>query len=123
MKKISFFLLLAFAALGAHAQLSKTKWKGTLQLENPIEVVFDFGKDSLTVYNTADNSGLETMSYTAKAGVLSIKKAYGQSSCDDQVTGKYKYAIKDGELSLVLVSDDCADRSGVLNNTKWKKTK
>ena len=122
MKKITIFLLLAFAAVTTNAQFAKTKWKGTLQLDNPVDVVFDFGKDSLSVYTAADNAGLETMTYSAKDTVLSITKAYGQSSCDGQTTGKYKFEIKNDELTLTLISDDCADRSSVLNNTKWKKT-
>jgi hypothetical protein len=121
MKKITFLLLLAFAAVTTNAQLAKTKWKGTLQLDNPVDVIFDFGKDSLSVYTVAENSGLETMTYSAKDAVLSITKAYGQSDCDSQVTGKYKFEIKDDEMSLTLIADDCANRSAVLNNTKWKK--
>lgn len=122
MKKITIFLLLAFAYITTSAQLAKTKWKGTLQLDNPVEVVFDFGKDSLSVYTSAENAGLETMTYTAKDTILSITKAYGQSDCDSQVTGKYKFVINNDELTLTLIADDCANRSAVLNNTKWKKT-
>jgi len=121
MKKITIFLLLAFAAITTNAQLAKTKWKGTLQLDNPVDVVFDFGKDSLTVYTAAENAGLETMTYSAKDAVLAINKAYGQSDCDGTMTGKYKFEIKNDEMTLVLISDDCANRSAVLNNTKWKK--
>ncbi|MFI5153292.1 MAG: hypothetical protein ACHQET_08175 [Chitinophagales bacterium] len=122
MKKIILLLCVVIFAASANAQLAKSKWKGTLQLDNPIEVVFDFGKDSLSVYTVADNSALETMTFTDVDNVLVIKKVYGQSDCNE-VEGKYKYEIKNEELVLTLVADDCAGRSQVLNNTKWSKSK
>lgn len=121
MKKIILLLCIVIVAVSANAQLAKTKWKGTLQLDNPIEVVFDFGKDSLSVYTVADNSALETMTFTDSNNVLIIKKVYGQSDCNE-VEGKYKYEIKGEELVLTLVADDCTGRSQVLNNTKWSKS-
>jgi hypothetical protein len=121
MKKITLLLLLIIGALASQAQLSKTKWKGTLQLDNPLEVIFDFGKDSLFVYTVADNSALETMIFTDTDRVLTIKKVYGQSDCSE-TEGKYKYEIKNDELVLTLVSDECTGRSSVLNNSKWGKT-
>jgi hypothetical protein len=123
MKKIVFLVLVSFATVSLHAQLAKTKWKGTLQLDNPVDVVFDFGKDSLTVYTVENNAGLETMVFTDKDAVLSIKKVYGQSDCDVAVTGKYKYEIKDTEMVLTLISDDCPNRSNVLDKTKWTLSK
>lgn len=121
MKKIILLLLVTFGALVSQAQLAKTKWKGTLQLDNPLEVIFDFGKDSLFVYTVADNSALETMTFTDADKVLTIKKVFGQSDCNE-TEGKYKYEIKNGELIFTLVSDECAGRSSVLNNSKWGKT-
>jgi hypothetical protein len=121
MKKIILLLFVTFGALVSHAQLAKTKWKGTLQLDNPLEVIFDFGKDSLFVYTVADNSALETMTFTDADKVLTIKKVFGQSDCND-TEGKYKYEIKNGELIFTLVSDECAGRSTVLNNSKWGKS-
>ena len=124
MKKIFFIAIVMIAAFSANAQLSKTKWKTTLQIDNgPVEVIFDFSKDSLTVYSLPDNRNMETMSYKTKDKVLSLTKAYGQSSCDTQSPGKYKYEIVKDEMLLVLVSDDCADRSGVINNIKLNKVK
>jgi hypothetical protein len=121
MKKIILLLFVTFGAFVSQAQLAKTKWKGTLQLDNPLEVIFDFGKDSLFVYTVADNSALETMTFTDADKVLTIKKVFGQSDCAE-TEGKYKYEIKNGELILTLVSDECAGRSTVLNNSKWGKT-
>jgi hypothetical protein len=121
MKKITLLLLVTMSALVTHAQLAKTKWKGTLQLDNPVDVIFDFGKDSLFVYTVADNSALETMIFTDADKVLTIKKVFGQSDCSE-TEGKYKYEIKNDELIFTLVSDECTGRSAVLNNSKWAKT-
>jgi hypothetical protein len=121
MKKITLLLLVTISALVSHAQLAKTKWKGTLQLDNPLEVIFDFGKDSLFVYTVADNSALETMIFTDSDKILTIKKVFGQSDCNE-TEGKYKYEIKNDELILTLVSDECTGRSSVLNNSKWGKS-
>ena len=122
MKKIIFILLVSFAAVSVQAQLANTKWKGTLNIENQVEAVFDFSNDSLRVTRVADGSGIETMTYTARDTVLTIKKVYGQSDCDGTVIGKYRFEIKDNELYFKLISDDCYDRSSVLDNTKWIKS-
>src|SRR6516164_8578244 len=106
MKKITLLLIVIIGTLTANAQLAKSKWKGTLQLDNPLEVIFDFGKDSLFVYTVADNSALETMTFSDSDKVLIIKKVYGQSDCNE-VEGKYKYEIKNDELLLTLIADDC----------------
>jgi len=120
MKSILILLTAFIAASSVHAQLANSKWRGTLQLDNPVEVIFDFGNDSLKCVVAADNSELETMNFTVKDSVLTLKKLYGQSNCDNSA-GKYKFAVKDTELTLWLMEDSCVDRSSVLDNTKWKK--
>lgn len=122
MKKIFFLSLIAMISLSVKAQLAKTKWKGALQLESMTDIVFDFGKDSLIARIAADNTPLEAMTFTDKDQTLTIKKVYGQSSCEE-IMGKYKYEIKNDEMVLTLMTDDCYDRSNVLNGTKWTKTK
>lgn len=120
MKSILVLLFTFFAAASVNAQLANSKWRGTLQLDNPVEVIFDFGKDSLKCVVAADNSELETMNFSVKDSVLTLKKLYGQSNCDT-AEGKYKFAVKDTELTLWVMEDACTDRSSVLDNTKWKK--
>ena len=114
MKRITLLVLLAFLAISSHAQLSKTKWKVTLQLENSTEVFFDFGKDSLKVFVAADSSLLETSLFTEKAGEVSILKVNGISNCEG-VTGTYTFEIKENQLVLTLKSDQCTDRAEVLD--------
>ena len=55
MKKIS-FLLLAFAvSASTFAQLENTKWKSTVTIDGPVNVIFDFKKTTVDLYRIADN--------------------------------------------------------------------
>lgn len=123
MKKSLIFLLAAFASVTLNAQLKNTKWKGTIQTDNKIDVVFDYRSDTLEVSNTGDGSNIETMTYTVKDGVITLKKVYGQSSCDATSTGKYKFEIKDDVLFLTQISDTCNDRTSALSDSKWTRIK
>ena len=122
MKKIILFLFIVTAGIGANAQLSKTKWSGTLMLDQPVNITLDFAKDTLVAI-TPDGGTLETMTFTVKANVLSITKAFGQSDCGTDVTGKYKFDIKADSMEFTLVEDICYNRAGVLDKTKWTKVK
>ena len=115
MKRAGLLMILAFFSISLHAQLSNTKWKITLQLENPTETFFDFGKDSLKVFVLADSSLLETCLFTEKEGEMSILKVKGISNCEGQA-GKYKFEIHNDQLVLKLISDSCSDRAEVLDN-------
>lgn len=123
MKKILFVLFASVACMGAHAQLANTKWKDTLLLDNPVEVIFDFGKDTLTVTVAADGSLLETMSYTVHGQELSITKIAGQSDCDGTTAGKYAFELKDDKLHFSLLKDDCINRGAVLDKNTLARLK
>ncbi len=114
MKRTAFLIALAFLSISSHAQLVKTKWKVTLQLENTTDVFFDFGRDSLKVFVVADSSLLETSLFTEKAGEMTILKVNGISNCEG-VTGTYKFEIKGDQMVLTLISDQCSDRAEVLD--------
>jgi len=122
MKKIILCLFVIAGCMAANAQLSKTKWAGTLMLEQPVEITLDFAKDTLIAI-TPDGGTLETMTFTVKDNVLSITKAFGQSDCGSDVTGKYKFDIKGDSMEFALVEDICYNRAGVLDKTKWTKVK
>ena len=122
MKKIFFILFASLLVTGVKAQLANTKWKTTLKLDNPLDVVFEFGKDTLNVIQVSDGSPVETMVYSFKEGVLTIQKTSGQSDCDGSTQGKYKLQMKDSKtITVTLVSDGCGDRSGVLDGETWVK--
>ncbi|HEX5155287.1 MAG TPA: hypothetical protein VFW07_27790 [Parafilimonas sp.] len=122
MKKTIFLLLLSFIALGTHAQVNNSKWKTTLQLDQPVDVVFNFSTDTLDVTEAADNSSLETMKYTLKDTVLTIQKLYGQSECDPATIGSYTCTINGDEMHLKIISDDCDDRGNVIADIKLNRT-
>jgi hypothetical protein len=123
MKKSIFILLVVFTSTSVHAQLKNTKWKGTIQADNTLNVVFDYRSDTLEVTNSDDGSNIETMTYTVKDTVLTLRKISGQSSCDTEGTGKYRFEIKDDALHLTQISDNCNDRTSALSNSKWTRVK
>jgi hypothetical protein len=123
MKKAIFISLVLLTTNTVSAQLKNTKWKGVLHADDDINAVFDYRGDTLEVTNSGDGSSIETMTYTVTDTVLSIKKVYGESSCDNTTEGKYKFEIKDDILYLKLLSDACDNRSSVLNNSKFDKVK
>jgi hypothetical protein len=114
MKKSFLFFALAFISVSSFAQLGKTKWKTTLQLDNSTDVYFDFGRDSLKVFAVADSSLIETSLFSEKGTELSILKVTGISNCDG-ISGTYKAEIKNDQMILTLISDKCSDRSEVLD--------
>ena len=121
MRKIIMILLIPFIAISANAQFTNTKWKGTLQLDPPTDVVFDFRKDTAEVFTLSDNASLEIMLYTVKDSVLTIQKITGKSDCDENVIGKYKFEMKNDQLVFIRMEDPCDDRGNVLDKSKWTK--
>lgn len=117
------FVFLAFTSVTVNAQLKNTKWKGTIQADNNMNVILNYKTDTLNVSNADDGSNIETMTYTVKDSVVTLQKVYGQSNCDGIGKGKYNFDIKNDLLYLKLLSDSCSDRSGALNNSTWMKTK
>jgi hypothetical protein len=108
-------------ALEQKRRLPIPKWKTTLQLDQPVDAVFNFSTDTLDVTNTSDNSSIETMKYTLKDTVLTIQKLYGQSQCDPATVGSYTCTINGDEMHLKVISDDCDDRN-VIADIKLNRT-
>jgi hypothetical protein len=120
MKKIIVTLFIILSAIVTNAQLMNTKWKGVLPV-NPLEVILDFKADTLLAFNAQDNSVMETMSYTVTDSAFTLQKISGQSDCNSDSKGKYRFDIKEGVLYIKVISDDCDGRSFYLSNTKWTK--
>ena len=121
MSKMMITLIVICMTCTANAQFSNTKWKGTLDIDGGMNVVFQFKGDTLNVVNAYDNSSLETMKYAVDGKILTIKKLYGESQCSESTLGKYKYAIVKDEMKLNLISDDCYDRSNAIATLRLKK--
>ena len=103
------------------AQLSNSRWKGTLRGDNPQNVIFDFRKDTAVVYTVADSSHVETMIYSVKDMVLTLNKINGISDCDNGTPGKYRIGIEKDAMYLKLLDDPCSDRSSAIDAVKWSK--
>jgi hypothetical protein len=122
MKKFIYMLVIFLITFSAKAQIANTKWKTTLQTDEAIDVIFNFGSDTLDVTNAGDNSDIEAMNYTLQDTVLSIRKLYGQSQCDTAAVGKYSFKINGNEVWMKLISDDCEDRANIIKDIKLEKT-
>lgn len=114
-------IFIAIAAMGSlHAQLTNTQWKARITTDGgTMNVIFDFKKDTCQVLRLFDDGVIETMSYTVKDSTIAFKKIDGQSDCDESTIGTYKFTVKDKTLDFHMVSDDCDDRSTVVDNIKW----
>ena len=122
MKKVIYTLVIIFIAINVNAQLANTKWKTTLQTDEAIDVIFNFGADTLDVTNAGDNSDIEAMNYALQDTVLTLRKLFGESQCDTSAVGTYSYKINGNELWLKLISDNCEDRSNVIKDIKLNKS-
>ena len=121
MKTIMLVILVSFAFIPAIAQQTHFKWKGTLNLDSPTDIILDFTNDICDAIRIADSQSLETMHYTLSDTLLTLQKITGGSECDTSSIGKYKIEKKDDGLHITLISDDCDDRSNALDNTIWTK--
>jgi hypothetical protein len=121
-KKIFILILFSIAFSSVHAQFTNSKWTTTLQLDSPVDVLFDFKTDTLEVFSLPDSSSLETMLYSVKDNVLTLQKIYGQSQCDS-TAAKYKFEIKDDQIIFELVEDGCDDRSNVLDKNQLTRVR
>jgi hypothetical protein len=109
-----------FVAATVNAQLTNTKWKVTLALENQIDVIFSFKKDTVTAFYAIDNSVGEEMTYTATDTSFTIQKIWGQSECSVGSKGSYRFEIKEGYMYVKAVSDDC-ERRALYLSAPWRK--
>ena len=119
MKKISFLLLAFLASSSVFAQLENTRWKSTVTINGPENVIFDFKKNTVALYRVADNSMIETMTYTHNDASFTLKKVEGQSDCDNTTPGKYSFKITHKKMLIKLIKDECSDRSSVIDATQW----
>jgi hypothetical protein len=123
MKKMIIILIAFFITGTTHAQLANSSWKGTLNLDSPLNTFFNFSSDTLEVLNQEDNSNLETMKYTITDSVLTLQKLYGQSQCGGDIIGMYKCKITNDHLFLNVISDSCDGRKYAIGTMELSKVK
>ena len=122
MKKTSLAILATVVFASASAQLKNTRWNATLELNGSVNTMIDFGKDTALVYTVSDSTMIEKMTYTSNDTSFTLMKIEGQSQCDN-IPGKYGFTIKENNLSVKVLKDECYDRSNVLENTTWTRWK
>ncbi|HRI20598.1 MAG TPA: DUF3471 domain-containing protein [Panacibacter sp.] len=120
MNKIIIMLFILHASISAKAQLENTRWKATLIIDGQVNTIFDFKKDTCSIYTVADSTVIETMTYKQNDTTFTLLKIEGQSDCGNDVSGIYHFKVKDNQLFVQVLSDDCDDRASVLQNTEWK---
>lgn len=119
MKKIALLFLSFIALAPVVAQLENTRWKSTVTIGDPVNVIFDFKKNTVALYRVADSTLIESMSYVRSNGSFTLVKITGQSDCDNTTPGKYSFEITHNKMLIKLIKDDCYDRSSVIDNTEW----
>jgi hypothetical protein len=118
MKKIALLAsIICLTVLTASAQLTNTKWKGMIRIPadsvgtlKPFGVTWTFSKDTATV--TYDDNVMEpdVMTYKASEGKLMFKKVRGSVPCNNTDLLTCGYTIKNDQLFLTKVSDECVPR-------------
>ncbi len=123
MKKIQILFMTFLISVSVFGQLENTRWRSTVIIDDPVNVILDFKKKTVDCYTVADSTMIETMSYTHNKTAFTLTKISGQSDCDNSVPGKYAFKISQGKMSIKLINDDCSDRSSVINGTEWSAWK
>lgn len=123
MKIIAFAIALFFSGslmAQTDSTIVNTSWKGIVYFPAATEVVFTFSKDTLKL--ATGDGVLELMTYEQKGNKLSIKKVKGFSPCDETAIWECDFIIKDKELFLNLISDDCGQRAQAIGeNAVFKR--
>ena len=120
MKKTFLIFCIAFMAIASHAQFAHTTWKGAIKGDAAQAAVLKFSKDTL-VLAKPNGEVIETMKFSVKNGVMTLKKISGQSDCDNVAIGKYTATVTGKSLALTVTADACQDRIDGINKTQWVK--
>ena len=113
-----FYLLVTLLSIGmvAKAQLQNTKWAGKLYVPEETKVVLDFRKDTVDMIIVDPGFVGETMTYSVKDSVITMKKTSGNSPCNVGDGFQVKYLIKDDKLFISNILDPCDARSQAWTN-------
>jgi hypothetical protein len=123
MKYLTLLFAIVTFSSSLFAQPENTRWKARLDINGPINVIFDFKKDSAFLYTVADSTMIEFMSYVKTDTSFTLLKIGGQSDCDNITPGKYSFRLDNDTMYIQMITDDCPDRSSVINNSRWTKWK
>ena len=120
MKTFLLSIILLTMLTVSKAQLTNTKWTGTMYIPTDAQVTLSFKKDTVDmIINENDYVG-ETMSYMVKDSVITLKKLSGNSPCSSG-TFTVKYFIKDNKLFIEPLKDPCENRTHAWPQTGFTK--
>jgi len=123
MKKLILILFFLGAGNFAKAQLTNTKWTGTLAVPDLMPIVLSFKADTLEVILQENGEYLETMNYKVSGDTLLLKKISGGSPCPEGSEFKVKFALQRDNLLVTPLSDDCTMRSDSWTKDHFVKVK
>lgn len=96
-----------------------TAWAGIANVPTAQNVVLQFSGDDINVF--LKDQLIEQMKFTVSNDTLNISKKMGGSPCPVDSKGVYKYVIKDDQLEINYVSDECDSRQYNLTVSNFKK--
>jgi len=92
------------------AQLKNTQWEGTMYVPDETSIILDFKTDSVNIVVPENGMLAETMTYSVKDSIITLKKTSGHSPCNVGDEFKLKYVIKNDKLFITSLSDPCDER-------------
>lgn len=96
-----------------------TAWAGIANVPTAQNVVLQFSGDDINVL--LKDQLIEQMKFTVSNDTLNISKKMGGSPCPIDSKGVYKYVIKDDQLEINYVSDECDSRQYNMTVSNFKK--
>lgn len=112
MKNLKTAILFLFIFLGTktiNAQIQNTSWKGVFNVPSPQACVLEFKTDTAII--TLEGDVLETSMITIKGDTLTFQKLSGNSPCDTDIIGIYRFKVKDDKLTITVIDDGCNERA------------
>lgn len=96
-----------------------TAWAGIANVPTAQNVVLQFSGDDINVL--LKDQLIEQMKFTVSNDTLNISKKMGGSPRPVDSKGVYKYVIKDDQLEINYVSDECDSRQYNMTVSNFKK--
>jgi hypothetical protein len=125
MKRLVITFLLALHIVTVHAQtqnpLAGTAWQGQAYVPDEETIILHFKADSVFMFIAPQMILGETMVYTMKSDTLTLRKISGGSPCDTRGTGMIQFTVKDDEMTVKSLSDDCRARKVAWSDKPFKK--
>ena len=120
MKTFLICLVLVSVSIVSKAQLTNTKWSGTMMVPSEQQVELSFKKDSLFII--INNSPVESMTYNVKDSLINVVKVDGKSPCD---SGPFalKFLLQGDKLFIKDISDNCDERKNAWTADPFTKEK